>query len=224
MSDDGLHDDFSARAIVHGQGLSWAPSPMPGVWRKRLERSGPAEAGRVTSIVRYEPGSRFRAHPHPEGEEILVLEGVFSDHTGDHGPGSYLINPEGFEHAPFSEPGCVILVKLRQHPGEGRRTIRVDAGDEACWKPHPEVAGARWVPLHDEPGWPERMHLLELPAGTRLPRVRFPRGEELFVLEGRYADEHGTYGRHSWTRHPPGSTHQLHTDAGCRLYVKKGHL
>ena len=39
---------------------------------------GPSHVGRALRA-----GSRFPAHDHPEGEEILVLEGVFSDEHGD---------------------------------------------------------------------------------------------------------------------------------------------
>jgi len=77
-------------------------------------------------------GSRFPEHDHPEGEEILVLEGVFSDQRGGHGPGSHLASPEGHRHAPWSDPGCVIFVKLRQYGGAGRGYVEVhaDALDE----------------------------------------------------------------------------------------------
>jgi len=58
--------------------MEWAPSPSGSVWRKRVHlvvlRS---RAGHV--VVRYEPRSRFPAHDHPR-REILVLEGVFSEH------------------------------------------------------------------------------------------------------------------------------------------------
>ena len=57
--------------------------------------AGPPEAGRVTSVVRYEPGSRFPSHPHPDGEEILVLDGVFSDESGDFGSVSTETSEDG---------------------------------------------------------------------------------------------------------------------------------
>lgn len=41
-----------------------------------------------------------------------MLEGVFSDETGDYGPGSYLRNPVGTAHTPFTRDGCTILIKL----------------------------------------------------------------------------------------------------------------
>ena len=51
----------------------------------------------------------FSTHPHPHGEEILVLEGVFSDEHGDYPAGTYLRNPPGSQHAPYSKEGCVIF-------------------------------------------------------------------------------------------------------------------
>src|SRR3546814_2278419 len=63
--------------------MDWQASPSPTVWRKRLDLVD-GEFSRVTSIVRYDPSSSFRAHGHPQGEEILVLDGVFSDEHGDY--------------------------------------------------------------------------------------------------------------------------------------------
>ena len=76
------------------------PSPSGAVLRKRLHLVGPPESGQVTSVVRYQPGATFPEHGHPEGEEILVLDGTFSDEHGDWPAGTYLLNPEGFHHAP----------------------------------------------------------------------------------------------------------------------------
>lgn len=38
----------------------------------------------------------------------------FSDHTGDYAAGSYIRNPPGFSHAPFSLKGCTLFVKPHQ--------------------------------------------------------------------------------------------------------------
>ena len=106
-----LHTDFSQRVILHTEQMPWLPSPAAGVERRQLDRQG-EEVARATSIVRYASGSYFAAHTHGGGEEIFVLEGVFSDEHGHYPPGSYLRNPPGTTHTPFSEPGCIIFVKL----------------------------------------------------------------------------------------------------------------
>ncbi len=186
-------------------------SAPPGgqVWRKRLHRVGPAEAGQVTSVVRYLPGARFHSHPHPDGEEILVLEGQFGDEHGIAGPGSFLLHPEGFEHAPYSEDGCLLFVKLRQYTGAGREYVTRD------------TAAMDWT---DSP-WPD-IEWKTLYADERLPDItrleRWAGGAEFFVLDGAFADADGSYGNGVWLRLPPGAFHHPYSETGCTLYVKTG--
>lgn len=75
--------DLTRREVVDTSAMSWEASPSGTVWRKPLYREG-GEFGPVTSLVRYAPGGAFPEHAHPEGEEILVLAGVFSDEHGDY--------------------------------------------------------------------------------------------------------------------------------------------
>ena len=88
-----LNADFSKPVTVHTAAVDWQASPSPTVWRKRLHLTGEAESGRVTSIVRYDADSAFPEHPHPDGEEILVLKGVFSDRHGDYPAGAFGFTP-----------------------------------------------------------------------------------------------------------------------------------
>jgi anti-sigma factor ChrR (cupin superfamily) len=74
---EGLNADLTKRAVMETATMEWQESPAKGVWRKRLDLAGDAEASRVTTIVRYDPGSKFESHPHPGGEELFVLDGIF---------------------------------------------------------------------------------------------------------------------------------------------------
>jgi anti-sigma factor ChrR (cupin superfamily) len=47
-----------------------------------------------------------------------------------------------------------------------------------------------------------------------------PMGEEIFVLEGTFSDEHGNYPAGSYLRHPPGSSHKPFSEEGCVIFVK----
>ena len=50
-------------------------------------------------------------------------------------------------------------------------------------------------------------------------------GEEILVLEGDFADEHGEYSKGSWLRSPPGSSHSPKIGPnGALLYLKSGQL
>src|ERR1700704_6432925 len=154
---EAVNGNLSVRAVADRTGMEWGPSPSESVWRKRVRLVGPPEWGQVTSVVRYEPRSRFPAHDHPEGEEILVLEGVFSDEHGDWSAGTFLLNPEGFRHAPFSESGCVLLVKLRQFPGRERRHVVVDT-HKLAWDLSSIPAVAQ-KPLYWQVGFSDLMRL-----------------------------------------------------------------
>ena len=119
------HADLHRRVRVDTTLLPWEASPSGTVWRQPLYRVG-GEHGPVTSLVRYAPGGSFRPHAHPEGEEILVLAGVFADEHGAYPAGTYLFNPDGSRHAPRSEVGCLLFVRLRQSPGAERPRVVVD--------------------------------------------------------------------------------------------------
>ena len=216
-----LNADLSRRVVARTASMDWQESPSPNVLRKRLDLIGPPEAGRVTSVVQYKPGSRFPSHPHPDGEEILVLDGVFCDEHGRYPAGTYLLNPEGYSHAPFSDEGCVLFVKLRQYPGTDRRQITIDT-NSAEWEDG--GPGREILRLYGEEDYPESIRLVRLAPGTTVPAHEHPGGEEVFVIEGGLADESGRYGAGDWLRMPSGSSHTVSSEQGCLMYVKVGHL
>lgn len=213
-----LNMNFAQRVVMETASQDWLPSPAPGVSRKPLAREF-KEQGHATSIVRYDPGSRFERHPHPKGEEILVLEGIFSDETGDYPTGTYLRNPPGSSHAPFSDQGCVIFVKLDQFAEGDDATVRVDTTDTA-WRPG--QGGLQVMPLHEYMG--EHTALVKWPAGERFVPHRHWGGEEILVLSGTFRDEHGDYPAMTWIRSPHLSEHFPYVSEETLILVKTGHL
>lgn len=214
-----IHSDLSQRAVLDTNALAWTPSPMAGVERRLLDRCG-EEVARATSIVRYAPGSRFAPHGHGGGEEILVLAGTLSDEQGDYSTGTYLRNPAGTSHAPFSETGCTLLVKLQQmHPADQQRLV-IDT-HRSSWRPG-LVNGLEVMPLHAYGS--EHVALVRWAPGTVFQPHAHYGGEEILVLDGVFQDEHGSYPAGSWLRNPPGSVHRPWSEAGCTIWVKTGHL
>lgn len=219
---DPINGDLSLRAVADTTGMEWTASPSGSVWRKRVHLVGSPESGQVTSVVRYEPDSQFPAHDHPDGEEIFVLDGVFSDEQGDWPAGTFLLNPEGFRHAPFSKPGCLLFVKLRQYAGKARRHEAIDTHQRA-WEPS-NLPGVAHKPLYLQIGYSDLMRLERWDPKTALPIVAYRQGVEFFVLEGEFEDEAGKYPAGTWLRLPPGAQHQPRSIRGCTLYVKRGGL
>ncbi len=215
-----INADVSQRAVVDSRSLDWIPSPLPGVERRMLERDG-EEVARVTSVVRYAPGSHFTPHTHGGGEEYLVLEGTFNDDSGDFPTGSYVRNPVGSRHEPRSDEGAVILVKLWWMHPEDQTFVTIDMNREDLWQAT-DLEGVETMPLHDFEA--ESNTQVRLAAGAALPARDLPGGEEIYVLEGSCRDDLGEYGAGTWLRNPIGRASELVSEDGCRLYIKRGHL
>lgn len=223
-----LNIDLSQRVVIDTTQLEWSPSPLPGVERRRLERDA-AESGRATSIVRYASGASFSSHVHEGGEEIYVLEGSLSDESGTFPAGSYLRNPPGSSHAPRSEAGCLLFVKLCQMDGsQGASRLVVDTRkgewiDRGKGKPK---AMPLFSAAHGEAGrsTSERVALSRFAPGDRVENDLHHGGEEVLVLEGVLEDEYGRYPQGTWLRQPDGSSHTPFSTEGCLLFVKRGHL
>lgn len=214
-----LNADFTQRIVIRPGDTPWQASPSPGVTRRMLDRVGD-EAARATSLVRYAPGSVFPEHSHPDGEEILVLDGVFTDERGDHGPGTYLRNPDGSRHAPRSAGGCTLFVKLRQFQPGDTESVRIDT-TAAEWRPG-LVPGLRVMSLHSF--GTQHTALVDWAPGTVFQRHTHWGGEEILVLDGQFEDEHGVYPAGSWLRSPHLSQHVPRAPLGARILVKTGHL
>lgn len=213
-----LHSDYSERVVINHHDLPWVTSPESGVERRMLDRVGD-EVARATSIVRYQPGARFPMHTHDLGEEIFVLEGVFSDETGDYPAGSYIMSPPGSAHSPFSEIGCTLFVKLR-HLGEAQVAREVIDTNQAEWY-QGMVPGLTVMPLMRQ-GLGST--LVKWAPQTYFNPHRHFGGEEIFVVDGVFEDEHGRYPSGSWIRSPHMSMHKPFSKEGCTIFVKTGHL
>ena len=213
-----LNADYSQRVVLNHHDLDWIGSPQTGVERRMLDRIGD-EVAKATSIVRYAPGAKFDSHLHEFGEEILVLEGVFSDENGDYPAGTYMMNPPGSSHAPHSESGCVLFVKLR-HLGANQQHTEVINTTQADWY-QGMVPGLTVMPLMRQGSGST---LVRWASDTYFNPHRHFGGEEIFVVDGVFEDEHGRYPAGSWIRSPHLSVHKPFSKEGCTIFVKTGHL
>ena len=206
-----INADFSKRVAVHFDDVPWVASPAPGVERKMLDRIGD-EVARATTIVRFAPGSAFKAHTHDGGEEYLVLDGVFQDELGDFPVGSYVRNPPTSRHTPAAMDGAIILVKLHQFQPEDRHQVQINTNIGAdpvlplFHDAHEEVRIETWGP---------GAKLTKEPEG----------GMELFVLEGGFTENGEEFKRWDWLRLPPGQGFSGRAGPdGVRVWLKTGHL
>ena len=214
-----LRSDWSERVLVDSMAMPWLDSPSIGVQRKMLERDG-EEVARATSLVRYAPGSRFARHLHEFGEELFVMEGELCDDSGRFGPGSYIRNPPGSSHAPWSDDGCVLFVKLRYFDPADQERIVVHTR-ATPWL-QGMVPGLSVMPLHEF--GTERTAMVRWAPETYFNPHRHYGGEEILVVDGVFEDEKRRYQTGTWMRSPHMSQHQPFSRDGCTILVKTGHL
>jgi len=211
-----INADFRQPAVVIPRADAWVHSPESGVDRLMLDRIG-EEVARATSLVRYAPASSFPRHTHGKGEEFLVLEGVFSDESGDYPAGSYVRNPPGSSHSPFSKSGGRIFVKLRQFDDNDLRPLVVHTFDDAVWQ-----HGADTLQLHRF--GTEAVMMQRLRAGQEIALDPRSQGTEILIAGGSLRGPSGDYPTESWLRFPPEFTATLEAAEPSLLWIKTGHL
>jgi anti-sigma factor ChrR (cupin superfamily) len=96
------------RVVIDTSNQNFRPGLVPGLSVLPLHEFGTEH----TALVQWAPGTKFQPHTHWGGEEILVLEGVFSDENGDYPAGTWIRSPHMSIHNPYSNPGCLIYVKV----------------------------------------------------------------------------------------------------------------
>jgi anti-sigma factor ChrR (cupin superfamily) len=214
-----INTDLSQKLAIHSGELPWLASPLKGVDRKMLERDGD-EVARATSIVRYAPKSSFSRHQHDLGEEFLVLEGVFQDEHGQYPAGTYVKNPSGSSHTPFTDTGCTLFVKLRYLDPQDTERVVIDTQSSSWFAGM--VPGLTVLPLSSF--GTKNTALVRWAPGTYFNPHRHFGGEEILVIDGVFEDEHGRYPKGVWLRSPHMSAHKPFSVEGCTILVKTGHL
>jgi len=213
-----INADFSKSAVIIPRDDDWVCSPESGVDRLMLDRVG-EEVARATSIVRYAAGSSFPRHMHPKGEEFLVLAGVFSDESGDYPAGTYVRNPPGTGHAPRSDEGCRILVKLRQFAPDDLTPVVINTGDAVSWN----TVSAEETRLDLYSFRTEKVAMHQLVAGAEF-EFGGPGGAELLIVSGALIYDGQTLRDESWLRLPDGESTSLLAMTETSIWAKTGHL
>jgi ChrR Cupin-like domain len=87
------------------EGMEWQPfaDGPEGMWEKVLARD--EETGSYTRLIRADPDlvvAEVRVHDF--WEESYILEGSFEEDGVTYGPGTFVCNPPGYEHGPYTSP------------------------------------------------------------------------------------------------------------------------
>lgn len=108
-------------------GFDWAPAPLrPYLAGKGWKRMfGGFEEIRIglhggdthrASLLRLEPGKGLPVHRHVADEFTIVLQGGYTDNTGNYGVGDFAVGPGPHQHEPIADPGepCIALIVVEK--------------------------------------------------------------------------------------------------------------
>jgi putative transcriptional regulator len=123
---DGIAVEPRPAPYVPRPGIEWAPPPLArhlesGMRWKRVfggfeeMRLGLPGEHRV-SLLRLEPGRGLPMHRHVGEEYTVVLQGGYTDSTGNYGVGDFAVGPGPNEHEPIADPGpaCIALIVIEK--------------------------------------------------------------------------------------------------------------
>ena len=198
-----------------------------------LDRIG-EEKARCTTIVEYQPNSKFPTHTHIGGEEFLVLKGTFKDQFGAFPAGTYVRNPIGSQHAPWvDDDGCTIMVKLLQMADTGEdsnKPLHINLEQAKTESGKPTEYGTLADLYHNQQTG-ELVQMCWLDSDKIFPVDDLCKGgEELFVMQGSLTLGVATYPEWGWLRFPAETTPseervQLKAGSqGAQVFRKTGHL
>ena len=148
---------------------------------------------------------------------FITLEGVFSDVHGHYPKGTYVRNPVRSSHAPFSDDGCVIFVKLAQMPEDeasGQHVVDFNSGDWQAVGENIEKF-ALWSSEHED------TNMLALQRVASHEAQSFDRVSEYFVYEGDVNINGVDYVERSWVR-IAGRANTISSANGATVYNKLG--
>ena len=108
-------------------GFEWAPAALlrhigsDPRWRRvfggfeEIRLPLPGDSHRV-SLLRLEPGRGLPMHRHVGEEYTVVLQGGYTDATGNYGVGDFAVGPGPDEHEPIADPGepCIALIVVEK--------------------------------------------------------------------------------------------------------------
>jgi putative transcriptional regulator len=111
---------------AEGSGFNWAPTLLkPYLAGKQWKRAfGGFEEMRLdlhgdphrVSLLRLQPGKGLPLHRHVAEEYTVVLQGGYTDNTGNYAVGDFAIGPGPQAHEPIADPGepCIALIVIEK--------------------------------------------------------------------------------------------------------------
>jgi putative transcriptional regulator len=123
---EGVAVEAKAPASAPRPGFEWAPPsllPYLGAkdWKRAFGGFEQIEIGlhgdtHKVSLLRLHPGKGLPVHRHIANEYTVVLQGGYTDNTGNYVVGDFAVGPGAQQHEPIADPGepCIALIVVEK--------------------------------------------------------------------------------------------------------------
>jgi putative transcriptional regulator len=123
---EGIAVEPKAPPPARRPGFEWVPaSLLPYLGNKNWKRAfGGFEQIEIglhgdthrVSLLRLQPGKGLPVHRHVANEFTVVLQGGYTDNTGNYAVGDFAVGPGAQEHEPIADPGepCIALIVVEK--------------------------------------------------------------------------------------------------------------
>jgi anti-sigma factor ChrR (cupin superfamily) len=147
---------------------------------------------------------------------------VFQDEHGDYPEGTYLRNPAGSKHMPFSRLGCTIFVKLGRFMKDDTAQKNLQTSQQK-WLPQKTNPGIKEMLLHSHQG--EKTLFIKVSPNTEFEWCHKGKGEEILIINGELHEGQHIYPKGTWLRFGEGGLRKRYTKSNeTILFMKTGHL
>ena len=204
--EDELNADPNKYVVMDSNAMTWKNTSCKGFSYKLLEKVIDPRKGRLTSLIKLEPGTTLPAETLDERCDFLVLEGTLHDGHSLYGEHTFIRNQPGYLQTLSSQTGCVLYLKRRKPIRKTDADRSVIDAKNIEWKPYP-ARGARVLHLYRDQHGVEAARLVDVYPDKQIPTHDHAMGDETFVVGGVIMDEHGSYEAGVWIRTPIGIPH-----------------
>lgn len=204
-----MNCDYSLKVSIDTDNLEFEKTSNSKIYIKLLSKLDNQE----TSILKLDENAQLNTVDKFNNVEILVLEGIYINEFGAFPKGTYLkLSNENELHIKTTS-GCTIFRKVNYFKGDEK--IIIDTTSTPWLQGHGNL---QVMPLDSQSAlvlWPKNEKFI--------PHSHWG-GEEIFVLYGKFIDEHGIFPKNTWIRSPHRSFHTPYVEEETLIYVKTGHL
>ena len=202
-----INNDYDKAVYINENDLQWEDKSA------YLEKVLSIDEDKKTSIICFDSSCKNSQSQAFCDAEIFVLEGVYCNEHGCFNKGTYLNLADENQEEIYTNSSCKVFKKINYKRSD--KNIIIDTSKDNWQQGYGNL---QVYPLF------ENTALVKWPENEKFIPHKHWGGEEIFVLDGIFYDEHGEFAKGTWMRSPHLSTHHPFVKDETLIFVKTGHM